>query len=64
LWPHIVTLCAELGVRRVIDIGCGNGALCRELASRGYEVLGCEPGADGIRFALIMVAQKPEKPCQ
>jgi 2-polyprenyl-6-hydroxyphenyl methylase/3-demethylubiquinone-9 3-methyltransferase len=40
-----------LGVRRIIDIGCGNGALCRELASRGYEVVGCEPSADGIRFA-------------
>jgi len=51
LWPQIVTLCAELGVQRVIDIGCGNGALCRELASRGYEVVGCEPSADGIRFA-------------
>jgi len=40
-----------LGVRRVVDIGCGNGALCRELASRGYEVVGCEPSADGVRFA-------------
>src|SRR5436309_8628674 len=43
LWPRIISLCAELGARRVIDIGCGNGALCRELASRGYEVVGCEP---------------------
>ncbi len=51
LWPYVVSLCAELGVRRVVDIGCGNGALCRELASRGYEVVGCEPSADGIRLA-------------
>src|SRR6266516_465600 len=43
LLPQIVTRCAELGVRRVIDIGCCNGALCRELASRGYEVVGCVP---------------------
>ena len=48
---YIINLCAELRARRVIDIGCGNGALCRELASRGYEVVGCEPSADGIRFA-------------
>jgi 2-polyprenyl-3-methyl-5-hydroxy-6-metoxy-1,4-benzoquinol methylase len=40
-----------LGARRVVDIGCGNGALCRELASRGYEVVGCEPSADGVRLA-------------
>jgi len=35
----------------VLDIGCGNGALCRELANRGYEVVGCEPSADGVRLA-------------
>ncbi len=51
LWRHIISLCAELGARRVVDIGCGNGALCRELASRGYEVAGCEPSADGVRLA-------------
>jgi 2-polyprenyl-3-methyl-5-hydroxy-6-metoxy-1,4-benzoquinol methylase len=51
LWRHIITLCAKLGARRIVDIGCGNGALCRELASRGYEVVGCEPSADGVRFA-------------
>ena len=51
LWRHIITLCAELGGRRIVDIGCGNGALCRELASRGYEVVGCEPSADGVRVA-------------
>ena len=51
LWRHIISLCVELRARRVVDIGCGNGALCRELASRGYEVVGCEPSADGVRFA-------------
>ncbi|PYL66976.1 MAG: hypothetical protein DMF28_10235 [Verrucomicrobia bacterium] len=51
LWPRIISLCAELGARRVVDIGCGNGALCRELARRGYEVVGCEPSADGVQLA-------------
>jgi 2-polyprenyl-3-methyl-5-hydroxy-6-metoxy-1,4-benzoquinol methylase len=51
LWPYVISLCAGLGVRRVVDIGCGNGALCRELASRGYEVVGCEPSADEVRLA-------------
>lgn len=51
LWGHIISLCAELRARRVVDIGCGNGALCRELASRGYEVVGCEPSAESLRFA-------------
>jgi 2-polyprenyl-3-methyl-5-hydroxy-6-metoxy-1,4-benzoquinol methylase len=51
LWRHIINLCAELGAHRVVDIGCGNGALCRELARRGCEVVGCEPSADGVRLA-------------
>ncbi len=51
LWRHVISLCAELNARRIVDIGCGNGALCRELARRGYEVAGCEPSAEGVRFA-------------
>jgi 2-polyprenyl-3-methyl-5-hydroxy-6-metoxy-1,4-benzoquinol methylase len=51
LWEHIISLCAALHARRIVDIGCGNGALCRELASRGYEVVGCEPSAESLHFA-------------
>jgi 2-polyprenyl-3-methyl-5-hydroxy-6-metoxy-1,4-benzoquinol methylase len=51
LWGHIINLCAELRARRIVDIGCGNGALCRELANRGYDVVGCEPSADSFRLA-------------
>jgi 2-polyprenyl-3-methyl-5-hydroxy-6-metoxy-1,4-benzoquinol methylase len=51
LWRHIISLCVELCARRVVDIGCGNGALCHELARLGYEVVGCEPIAEGLRFA-------------
>jgi 2-polyprenyl-3-methyl-5-hydroxy-6-metoxy-1,4-benzoquinol methylase len=53
LWAHIIGLCAALRVRRVVDIGCGNGALCRELASRGYEVVGCEPSAERLRLTQL-----------
>jgi 2-polyprenyl-3-methyl-5-hydroxy-6-metoxy-1,4-benzoquinol methylase len=51
LWRHILQLCAEFGASRVVDIGCGNGALCRELAARRYEVVGCDPSADGVQLA-------------
>jgi len=51
LWQHILDLCATLRAHRVVDIGCGNGALCRELASHGYEVVGCEPNAESLQLA-------------
>ena len=51
LWAHIIRLCATLPVRRIVDIGCGNGALCRELADHGYEVVGCEPSVESLRSA-------------
>jgi len=51
LWQHILGLCATLGAHRIVDIGCGNGALCCELTRHGYEVIGCEPNAENLRFA-------------
>jgi 2-polyprenyl-3-methyl-5-hydroxy-6-metoxy-1,4-benzoquinol methylase len=33
---------------RVIDLGCGNGYLCRDLHAEGYQVVGIDPSASGI----------------
>lgn len=35
----------------VLDIGCGNGALARELLARGYDVYGVDASATGIEIA-------------
>jgi 2-polyprenyl-6-hydroxyphenyl methylase/3-demethylubiquinone-9 3-methyltransferase len=51
LWQHVLGLCAELRARRIVDIGCGNGALCHELAKHKYEVVGCEPCAEILHLA-------------
>ena len=53
LWGHIISLCAGIARASHIDIGCGNGALCRELADHGYEVVGCEPSAESLHFAQL-----------
>ncbi len=49
--------CADLYIppsrfRRVIDIGCGNGSLCRYLKDNGHEVIGIEPGLSGYEIAV------------
>ena len=36
-------LAADLAAGRVIDIGCGTGRLCSQLAGDGYQVLGVDP---------------------
>lgn len=36
---------------RVLDLGCGNGAVTAWLARRGFEVLGVEPLSEGIERA-------------
>jgi SAM-dependent methyltransferase len=45
-------LAAELGVRSVVDLGCGTGLITRELARQGYDVTGVDPA-----FAMLEVAR-------
>ena len=49
--PHVLKVLAKLGVRRVLDLGAGNGALCAQLAAAGYEVAGVEPDDAGCALA-------------
>lgn len=36
---------------RVVDLGCGNGALTRQLADRGYQVLGVDASPEQLALA-------------
>lgn len=38
-------LAAELGVADVVDLGCGTGVFCIDLADRGFRATGVEPAA-------------------
>ena len=53
----MLNLCRGYGVRRILDLGCGNGALCRELVDAGLQVSGVEPSLDGIAAARRLVPQ-------
>jgi 2-polyprenyl-3-methyl-5-hydroxy-6-metoxy-1,4-benzoquinol methylase len=54
LWPAVRRLLAEGVVegraRRVFDLGCGNGAAARALATEGWEVAGVDPSQEGIDY--------------
>ncbi len=51
LGTAIVRLLAEFRPRSVLDIGAGNGTLCRLLIDAGYEVAGVEPDEQGFEIA-------------
>jgi 2-polyprenyl-6-hydroxyphenyl methylase/3-demethylubiquinone-9 3-methyltransferase len=51
LFRPIVSLLAGSSARRVLDLGCGNGAFSQRLATAGFEVVGCDPSSAGIRIA-------------
>lgn len=49
--PRILGLLAQIGARRVLDLGCGNGTLCGQLAARGYDVAGIDFDRRGVEVA-------------
>lgn len=51
LAPYILDRLRSLGIKRVLDLGSGNGALCGQLAEAGYEVAGVEYDRQGVEIA-------------
>ncbi|WP_269540396.1 class I SAM-dependent methyltransferase [Cerasicoccus fimbriatus] len=48
LLPHIMDFIQRAGAKRVMDIGCGNGSIAREVSRRGISVVGVEPSESGL----------------
>lgn len=51
LAPSLLDLCRRHNAKSVLDLGCGNGALCRLLHEQGMKVVGAEPSRDGYAVA-------------
>lgn len=51
---HVLGILSTLradGARRVVDLGCGNGYLAKQMAQQGFEVVGIDSSPSGIDFA-------------
>lgn len=51
LVPVILRWLRRLGARRVLDLGCGNGAMAAGLCAAGFDVVGVEPDPVGAAIA-------------
>lgn len=49
--PRILSILKRLGVKRILDLGSGNGKLCSELFREGYDVVGVEYDRQGVEIA-------------
>jgi len=47
----IIEICQKLGVKKILDLGCGNGATTKALFDAGFHVVGCDKSQSGIAFA-------------
>ena len=50
-WERIAALCAEMGIRSALDIGCAKGFLVSALARRGIDAKGYDVSDYALSFA-------------
>jgi len=51
LAPKIFEICRKLAPEKILELGCGNGAISVALARLDAQVVGCDPCEDGIKAA-------------
>ena len=51
--PAVLRRLKELSPQRVLDLGCGNGSLCRAIAAAGIPIEGVDPSEKGIEQAKL-----------
>lgn len=51
LWLPVVNVLNDSSIKRVFDLGCGNGAFARHLDGLGFEITGVDPSEEGIALA-------------
>jgi 2-polyprenyl-6-hydroxyphenyl methylase/3-demethylubiquinone-9 3-methyltransferase len=59
LAPQVLAVLGRLRAQRVLDLGAGNGALCRILRDAGLKVVGVEHDARGVAIARAALPDVP-----
>lgn len=49
--PKILEILKQLKVKRLLDVGCGNGSLCYDLTQAGFDAVEVEYDAKGTEIA-------------
>lgn len=62
LLPPLLDLIQSIPIKpgqslKVLDLGCGNGSLSRQLAKQGYEVVGVEASLSGVQLAQRLIPE-------
>jgi len=52
--PNILSLLKKYNIKRVLDIGSGNGALCSFLHQHGFDVVGIEYDKEGFNLSRTL----------
>ena len=52
--PKIIEELKRLNAKTVLDLGCGNGFLCKNLDAQGFSVTGIDPSPTGIECAQAL----------
>lgn len=59
LLPNVLAILRRIGSKRVLDLGSGNGNLCKRLANLSFDVVGVERDAEGIEKARLVAPEVP-----
>lgn len=60
---RLLAILSEIDAHAVLDIGCGHGALARNLVQAGYDVTGIDPAPEAVAAARLAVPEARFEAC-
>ena len=54
---RVIEIIKQHGAKTVLEVGCGDGWNCSEMVKSGFDVVGIDWSANGIKYASMLVPQ-------